>query len=371
MRDGARRSDESLCLVIVGRPDIKRCWENFSEGVYNMELAFDKDLIVELRDSDAATGACVADDHRDQGGAATASQAPAALESSVLSDEVNGLYREPACHQGCDSARPSVVRSSSRMNSAVQPLVVLVEDDLRLAELVRTYLQGNGFRVAVENRGDRVVERVQRESPDLVDSRSRPARTGRLLGLPRAAGDLLGIPILMLTARDNDIDHVVGLELGADDYVIKPVEPRVLVARIHALLRRGRRPAASKSRTLRFGTLSINSAARVRHAARREPVTAVQQRVRSAVVPRLPRRRDPVARDAVSAALPPRLRRPRSHARRAHLASAQEARRHRQAGKDQDGLGPWLCVRARRLGRAARDAGSSRRWRGTSCSSTC
>lgn len=145
--------------------------------------------------------------------------------------------------------------------SSVLPLVVLVEDDLRLSELVRSYLQSNGFRVSVENRGDRVVERVQRESPDLVIlDLGLPGKDG--FSVCRELRTAFTIPILMLTARDNDIDHVVGLELGADDYVIKPVEPRVLVARIHALLRRGRTPGAAENRTLNFGTLSINTAAR-------------------------------------------------------------------------------------------------------------
>ena len=75
----------------------------------------------------------------------------------------------------------------------------------------------------------------------------------------RTASDL---PILIVTARDNDIDHVVGLEIGADDYVVKPVEPRVLVARIHALLRRSRAPAPVEPRILRFGELTINASAR-------------------------------------------------------------------------------------------------------------
>jgi DNA-binding response OmpR family regulator len=144
--------------------------------------------------------------------------------------------------------------------NALPPSIVLVEDDLRLSELVRTYLLGNGFRVAVENRGDRVAERVMRENPDLVILD---------LGLPGQDGFSVcrelrlssSVPILILTARDNDIDHVVGLELGADDYVIKPVEPRVLVARIQALLRRGR-AVAVENKALRFGTLSINAASR-------------------------------------------------------------------------------------------------------------
>jgi two-component system OmpR family response regulator/two-component system response regulator RstA len=69
-------------------------------------------------------------------------------------------------------------------------------------------------------------------------------------------------PILILTARDNDGDHVLGLELGADDYVIKPVEPRVLMARIHALLRRSKSRTRTESRVMRFGRLQINVAAR-------------------------------------------------------------------------------------------------------------
>jgi DNA-binding response OmpR family regulator len=149
------------------------------------------------------------------------------------------------------------------MNTSEQPVVVLVEDDLRLAELVRSYLQGNGFRVAVENRGDRVLDRVQQEGADLVIlDLGLPGKDG--FSVCRELRSAFSIPILMLTARNSDIDQVVGLELGADDYVIKPVEPRVLVARIHALLRRGRTTNGMgvDTRTLRFGGLSINTAAR-------------------------------------------------------------------------------------------------------------
>ena len=149
--------------------------------------------------------------------------------------------------------------AASAMHPA--PLVLLVEDDLRLAELVRTYLQGNGFRVVVEHRGDRVVEHLQTTAPDLVVlDLNLPGRDGFAVCKElRAASSL---PILIVTARDNDIDHVVGLELGADDYVVKPVEPRVLVARIHALLRRARAASPIEPRVLRFGELTINATAR-------------------------------------------------------------------------------------------------------------
>jgi DNA-binding response OmpR family regulator len=141
-------------------------------------------------------------------------------------------------------------------------LVLLVEDDLRLSELVRSYLQSNGFAVRIEGRGDQVVERVRSESPDLVVlDLGLPGKDGLAVCRELRAASF-EVPILILTARDNDIDHVVGLELGADDYVVKPVEPRVLVARIQALLRRSRTPAAAEPKTLKFGSLTIDAAAR-------------------------------------------------------------------------------------------------------------
>jgi DNA-binding response OmpR family regulator len=146
------------------------------------------------------------------------------------------------------------------MTGLVAPFVLLVEDDLRLAALVRTYLEANGFRVATEHTGEHVVDRLQQDSVDLVLlDLGLPGRDGFAVCKELRARSAL--PILILTARDNDIDHVVGLELGADDYVVKPVEPRVLVARIHALLRRSK-PVATEQRLLKFGELSINATAR-------------------------------------------------------------------------------------------------------------
>lgn len=147
------------------------------------------------------------------------------------------------------------------MSTATTPALLLVEDDVRLAELVSRYLENNGFRVTIATRGDQVVERVLRDIPDLVILD---------LGLPGEDGFTIcrqlrpayGNPILILTARDNDIDHVLGLELGADDYVIKPVEPRVLLARISALLRRSKTRAGVEPKTLNFGRLLINVVSR-------------------------------------------------------------------------------------------------------------
>jgi two-component system OmpR family response regulator/two-component system response regulator RstA len=142
-----------------------------------------------------------------------------------------------------------------------QLTVLLVEDDERLSELVRTYLHSNGFRVPVEYRGDRVLERVREERPDLIVlDLGLPGQNG--FEVCKALRAVDRVPILILTARNSDIDHVVGLELGADDFVIKPVEPRVLVARIHALLRRSKAAAPVEPRKLTFGALSIDTPAR-------------------------------------------------------------------------------------------------------------
>ena len=142
--------------------------------------------------------------------------------------------------------------------------ILLVEDDLRLAELVSRYLESNGFRVSTATRGDEVLGKVEQDPPDLVIlDLGLPGEDGfticRQLRLDHAS------PILILTARDSDIDHVLGLELGADDYVVKPVEPRVLLARIGALLRRSRPPARTERRTLQFGRLIINMTSRSVH----------------------------------------------------------------------------------------------------------
>ena len=146
-------------------------------------------------------------------------------------------------------------------SSEQQPKVLLVEDDLRLAELMRSYLHSNGFDVSVEGRGDRVVERVQRERPDLIVlDLGLPGQSGFAVCKALRPANL--VPILILTARNSDIDHVLGLELGADDYVIKPAEPRVLVARIHALLRRSQATSASEGKQIVFGSLAIDTAAR-------------------------------------------------------------------------------------------------------------
>jgi two-component system OmpR family response regulator/two-component system response regulator RstA len=147
------------------------------------------------------------------------------------------------------------------MNTSTTSSIILVEDDLRLSELVSRYLESNGFRVTATAGGDEVVEQVLRACPDLlILDLGLPGQDG--LSICRQLRPGYPNPILILTARANDIDHVLGLELGADDYVIKPVEPRVLMARINALLRRSRTHPAADRKTWRFGRLHINAVAR-------------------------------------------------------------------------------------------------------------
>ncbi len=115
--------------------------------------------------------------------------------------------------------------------------ILLVEDDRRLADLTAEYFRQNGLTVAVESRGDRALARFRTEQPRIVLlDLMLPGTDG--LTICRELREIFGGPILIFTARDSDIDQVIGLEAGADDYVAKPVDPMVLLARTRALLRR-------------------------------------------------------------------------------------------------------------------------------------
>ena len=142
--------------------------------------------------------------------------------------------------------------------------ILLIEDDARLAELTAAYLEQNGLRVAVEERGDRALERFTREKPRLVLlDLLLPGKDG--LSICRELRRIHEVPILILTARDTDLDHVIGLEAGADDYVMKPVDPMVLLARVRALLRRAERDpggASERKQDLTLGALRISETSR-------------------------------------------------------------------------------------------------------------
>jgi two-component system, OmpR family, response regulator len=146
--------------------------------------------------------------------------------------------------------------------------ILLVEDDERLADLTAEYLRKNDFEVSIEARGDTAEARILKDDPDLVIlDVMLPGKDG--FEVCRAVrGSYKGV-ILMFTARDEDLDQILGLELGADDYIAKPVQPRLLLARIKALLRRAPTPGgaaggdgADETAQLAFGSFSISQATR-------------------------------------------------------------------------------------------------------------
>ena len=154
------------------------------------------------------------------------------------------------------------------------PRLLIIEDDARLAGMLAEYLGEAGFRVSVAPAGRAGLERLAREPFDaLVLDLMLPDLDGlEVCRQLRATSD---IPVLVLTARGDTMDRVVGLEMGADDYLPKPFEPRELLARLRAILRR--RSSGRAAPVLRFGRLEIDrDARRVRVDGAEKPVTAYQ-----------------------------------------------------------------------------------------------
>jgi two-component system alkaline phosphatase synthesis response regulator PhoP len=137
--------------------------------------------------------------------------------------------------------------------------ILVVDDDLEIVRLLRAYLEQAGYRVLVAYDGEKAVHLMRRERPDLVLlDLMLPERDGwDVTRLVRGDAGLASTPIIMLTARVEDHDKIVGLELGADDYVAKPFNPREVVARVRAVLRRSQgEPAAPQ--VLQVGGLLID-----------------------------------------------------------------------------------------------------------------
>jgi two-component system alkaline phosphatase synthesis response regulator PhoP/two-component system response regulator ResD len=142
-------------------------------------------------------------------------------------------------------------------------LILLVDDETHITELAKMYLEREGFRAVAAHDGRAAIERAFKDAPALmVLDLMLPGLDGyEVCRQVRAKSDL---PILMLTARDEDIDKIVGLELGADDYLTKPFNPRELVARVKAILRRagGAAPKAEGHAPLHIGDVTIDAARR-------------------------------------------------------------------------------------------------------------
>lgn len=135
--------------------------------------------------------------------------------------------------------------------------VLVVDDDRELREMLVRYLEAEGFRVSEAGDGEVALERFEKASPDLVVlDVAMPSIDGlEVLRRLRTESD---VPVIMLTAKTEEVDRVVGLTLGADDYVTKPFSPRELVARIRAVLRRGRDATSPDDGRLVFEGLVVD-----------------------------------------------------------------------------------------------------------------
>ena len=142
--------------------------------------------------------------------------------------------------------------------------VLLVDDDKKLRDLLKEYLEGYGYEVLTLTDGSVVVETIKREAPDIVIlDIMMPVKDG--LDVLRDLRMTFAIPVIMLTAKGEATDRIVGLELGADDYLPKPFDPRELLARIKAVLRRGlskEKEASKKDKAIviNAGGLALNRA---------------------------------------------------------------------------------------------------------------
>lgn len=147
--------------------------------------------------------------------------------------------------------------------------ILLVEDDSQLATMIAEFLRQNRFVVGVEARGDRAIERILTETPDAVIlDVNLPGRDG--FEVCRSVREKYHGPILIMTARGDEVDEIVGLEIGADDYMSKPVRPRVLLARLRAHLRKAPGEPEAGERTVTVGDLVIDSARRTVEIAERD-----------------------------------------------------------------------------------------------------
>ena len=127
--------------------------------------------------------------------------------------------------------------------------ILVVDDDKKIVRLVRSYLEQAGYQVLVAYDGETALHILRREKPDLlVLDLMLPGQDGwEITRLVRADQGLAALPIIMLTARVEDMDKIVGLEIGADDYITKPFNPHEVVARVRALLRRANHISAAPS----------------------------------------------------------------------------------------------------------------------------
>lgn len=137
--------------------------------------------------------------------------------------------------------------------------ILIVEDEEKIARLLCSYMEDAGFRASAQRRGDRVVDQIKKDPPDLILlDIMLPGKNG--MDLCREIRQFSDVPIIMITARVEEIDRLLGLELGADDYICKPFSPREAVARVKAVFRRLH--AAPRNQALVVGSISLDAETR-------------------------------------------------------------------------------------------------------------
>jgi DNA-binding response OmpR family regulator len=152
----------------------------------------------------------------------------------------------------------------------VNELILIVDDEPSIVQLARMYLEREGFRTESASDGQTALDKVARDHPALVVLDVMLPNLDGFEVCRRLRASENSVAILMLTARDEDIDKVLGLELGADDYLTKPFNPRELVARVKAILRRGEWTAKSEDKApVHLGDLTIDEARREVHVSAR------------------------------------------------------------------------------------------------------
>lgn len=154
--------------------------------------------------------------------------------------------------------------------------ILIVEDDPRISDVLEYALKTDGYEVATAQRGREAAEIARKSSPGLIILD---------IGLPdidgfevcRIVRTFSNVPVIFLTSRSDEIDRVVGLEMGADDYVVKPFSPRELLARIKAICRRDQRSETAPERLLRYGPIAIDPEKFRIHCHGREVVLTAQE----------------------------------------------------------------------------------------------
>ncbi len=144
-------------------------------------------------------------------------------------------------------------------------LILLVDDEPSIVQLARMYLERENFRIESAGDGEAALEAIGRLKPALVVLDVMLPKLDGFEVCRRLRADDDPVAVIMLTARDEDIDKIIGLELGADDYLTKPFNPRELVARVKAILRRTERPARPEAGPIHLGELAIDPARREVH----------------------------------------------------------------------------------------------------------